>query len=141
MIAEIDRLLDNHNYGEIASILNQRGLRSGVGLAFDSVSVGVVRRAYLLKTRYDRLRERGLLTLAEIAKILGVCKDTVKHGVEQVCCGAMRIMTSTNACTKTLVWIHPKNPKESDDFLASLSLLVLRRRSVKPNSIRVAYGR
>ena len=79
VIAEVDRLLDHHNYGEIASILNQRGLRSGVGLAFDSVSVGVVRRAYRLKTRYDRLRERGLLTLAEIAKILGVCKDTVKQ--------------------------------------------------------------
>jgi hypothetical protein len=53
----------------------------------------------------------------------------------------MRIMTSTNACTKTLVRIHPKNPKESDDFLASLSLLVLKRCSVKPNSIQVASGR
>jgi hypothetical protein len=53
----------------------------------------------------------------------------------------MRIMTSTNACTKTLVRIHPKNPKESDDFLASLSLLALRRCSMKPNSKRAAYGR
>jgi DNA invertase Pin-like site-specific DNA recombinase len=79
VIAEIDRLLDHHSYGEIASILNQCGLHSGVGLPFDAVAVGLVRRTYGLKTRYDRFRERGLLTLSEIAKILGVCKDTVKQ--------------------------------------------------------------
>lgn len=79
VIAEIDWLLDHHNYREIAAILNQRGLHSGVGLPFDAVAVGFVRRNYGLKTRYDRLREQGLLTLSETAKALGICKDMVKE--------------------------------------------------------------
>jgi len=87
VVHHIDDLLDHYNYRRIAEILNERGLRSGKGEPFDSISVGVVRRKYGLKSRYDRLRERGLLTLEEIAALLGTHRETVqqwhRHGLLQ----------------------------------------------------------
>jgi DNA invertase Pin-like site-specific DNA recombinase len=67
VVSEIDRLLDHHTEKEIAGILNQRDVRSGDGKAFHSRAVARVRSKYQLKSRYDRLREKGLLTLEEMA--------------------------------------------------------------------------
>jgi hypothetical protein len=67
VVTEIDRLLDHHTEKEIAGILNERGLRSGDEKAFNSRAVARVRSKYQLKTRYDRLREKGLLTLEEMS--------------------------------------------------------------------------
>ena len=69
--------MNDHTEGEIAAILNQREYRTGHGHAFDPISVKVVRVNYALKTRRDRLRERGLLTALEAADRLGVSDDTV----------------------------------------------------------------
>ena len=77
VVAEIDRLLDDHTYREIAAILNERGHRSGRGHAFNSMLVVAVRQNYDLKTRRERLRARGLLTTGEMAERLGVSTDTV----------------------------------------------------------------
>ena len=60
VVAEVDRLLNDHTDGEIAKILNQRGYRSGYGHAFNPMLVKVVRDNYALKSRYERLRDRGL---------------------------------------------------------------------------------
>ena len=79
VVAEVDRLLNVHTDGEVATILNQRGYRTGHGLAFDQVSVKVVRGNYALKSRRDRLRERGMLTTPEAADRLGVSSDTVRR--------------------------------------------------------------
>jgi len=38
VIAEIDRLLDDHNLGEIATILNARGHKTGGGVDFDAAA-------------------------------------------------------------------------------------------------------
>ena len=62
IVAQIDRLLDQYTEGEIAAQLNQRGLRSGKGGLFKCKSIAHIRRAYRLKSRYDRLRETGMLT-------------------------------------------------------------------------------
>jgi DNA invertase Pin-like site-specific DNA recombinase len=70
VVAEIDRLLDQHTETEIAGILNERGIRSGDGKPFNSRAVARVRRNYQLKSRYDRLREKGLLTIEEMANRL-----------------------------------------------------------------------
>jgi DNA invertase Pin-like site-specific DNA recombinase len=78
VIQEIDRLLDRHNDHEIAAILNEGGYRSGEGRSF---RVSIVRRIisnYGLKTRFDRLREAGMLTLHEMANLLDVSEQTVK---------------------------------------------------------------
>jgi len=85
VVAEIDRLLDDYTDGEIARILNERGLRSGHGNRFDRLMVRKVRLAYGLKDTYSRLRDRSLLTLDEMAAALGVSTSTVKvwrrHGL------------------------------------------------------------
>lgn len=84
-IAEIDELLDHHTDGQIATILNERGRHSGTGKPFHARRVAAMRRSYGLKTRYRRLRERGLLSVAEMATLLDVSTSTVKkwreHGL------------------------------------------------------------
>ena len=77
VVAEVDRLLNDHTDGEIATILNERGYRSGYGHAFNPMLVKVVRDNYALKSRHERLRERGLLTALEAADRLGVSDETV----------------------------------------------------------------
>ena len=47
-------------------------------MAFTTLLVGNIRRIYRLKSRYDRLREAGMLTVSEVAKELSVSTDTVK---------------------------------------------------------------
>ena len=79
VVAEVDRLLNDHTEGEIATILNERGYRTGHGHAFNQVSVKVVRVNYALKSRRDRLRQRGLLTASQVADRLGVSDDTVRR--------------------------------------------------------------
>ena len=85
VVAEVDRLLNDHTDDEIAKILNERGFRSGYGHAFTPKLVFTVRRNYALKSRYERLRDRGLLRRDEIADRLGVSISTVKkwhkHGL------------------------------------------------------------
>ena len=79
VLHEIDRLLDEHTLGETADILNQRGHLSGCGKPFDGYRVGGLVRYHGMRTRFDRLRDRGLLTLDEMAERLGICKATVKR--------------------------------------------------------------
>jgi hypothetical protein len=79
VIAEIDRLLEEHADTEIASILNRRGLRPGVGDRFSAFIVWKLRTRYRLENRCSRLRRRGLLTLEEMAAALGVHPSTVKQ--------------------------------------------------------------
>ncbi len=78
IVAEVDRLLDDHNERGIAEILNARGLKPSVSASFTTWTVWRMRSAYGLETRYERLRRRGLLTLDEMAAALGVHPSTVK---------------------------------------------------------------
>ncbi len=78
ILAEIDRLLDEHTDAQVAAILNERGLQSGWGKHFCSRIVSRLRREHGLKSHYDRLREAGMLTLDEMATRLGVAKCTVR---------------------------------------------------------------
>jgi len=78
-VSEIDKLLDQHTDSEIAEILNQKGYRSGKGLRFHSKIVSKIRRDYGLKNKYDRLRERGMMTIDEVAKKAKVIRQTVRR--------------------------------------------------------------
>jgi DNA invertase Pin-like site-specific DNA recombinase len=78
VVAEIDRLLDDHTCAEIAVLLNERGLLSACGRPFHGDRVDYLCRAYALKSRRERLREAGLLTLPEVAAKLGISTHTVK---------------------------------------------------------------
>jgi hypothetical protein len=71
-------LLDHHTEDEIAEIVSAEKLRTGTGLPFTLIRVARVRTRQNLKPRYDRLRERGVLTLNEMAEALEVDPCTVK---------------------------------------------------------------
>jgi DNA invertase Pin-like site-specific DNA recombinase len=85
VITLIDRLLDEYSTSEIATQLNQRGLRSGKGNRFTRITVVNVCQTYRLKSRFRRLREAGMLKRDEIAQQLGVSRSTVtawrQHGL------------------------------------------------------------
>lgn len=66
IVSQIDELLGQYTDAEIADILNKEGKRSGMGLSFGPITVGTIRRKYGLKSRYERLREQGLLTLNDL---------------------------------------------------------------------------
>jgi len=78
VIAEIQRLLDQHPDHEVAALLNERGFLSGDGHPFTREYIGRLRRQYSLKSRLERLRDAGMLTLREKARELGVTTRTVK---------------------------------------------------------------
>jgi DNA invertase Pin-like site-specific DNA recombinase len=77
VIEAIDRLLDDHTAAQIAAILNTRGMTSGTGAAFHPHLVARLVSTHHLKPRFERLRERGMLTLQEMADALKVTPHTV----------------------------------------------------------------
>jgi DNA invertase Pin-like site-specific DNA recombinase len=78
VVAEVDRLLDHHPAAAIANILNSRGFRSGYGNPFTGRMIAHMRIEYGLKSRFERLRAKGMLTLDEMAQRLGLCTKQVK---------------------------------------------------------------
>jgi DNA invertase Pin-like site-specific DNA recombinase len=88
----VDKLLDTHIYSEIADIVNQQGLRPGGSVRpgrsndrFTALRVAYLVHQYSLRSRYSRLRDRGMLTKAEAATRLGIHEATLvrwaEHGV------------------------------------------------------------
>jgi hypothetical protein len=77
VIAEVDRLLDEHCDREVAEILNQQGRRTWQNLPFTRKKVEWIRMVYHLKSRFGRLREQGLLTAKEMSAALGIAETTV----------------------------------------------------------------
>jgi hypothetical protein len=73
----IDELLETCTDGEVAKRLNELGHRNWRGDSFTKKKVGLVRSTYGLKSRFQRLRERGMLTSGELAHRFGVCPTTV----------------------------------------------------------------
>ncbi len=78
VLTAIGGLLGQHTSGEIAGILNQRGLASGTGEPFHRLIVDHIIRAHRIPTRRQRLRDQGMLTLAEIAAAHKVHPHTIK---------------------------------------------------------------
>jgi len=78
MVAEVDRLLNDYTHGQIAAILSHRGMQTVDGRPLTRLSIRYIQEAYGLVSRYDRLRNRGMLTMSEVAKQLGVSHATVK---------------------------------------------------------------
>jgi DNA invertase Pin-like site-specific DNA recombinase len=75
----VDTLLDDHTYAEIAEQLNSQELRPGGNTrpgrsdrVFDALRVGYIVHRYGLRSRYDRLRDRGMLTKDEAAHRLDI---------------------------------------------------------------------
>ena len=88
----VDKLLDDHIYAEIAELLNQQGYRPGEAArrgrhdaCFTPRRIAYIVQQYKLRSRYDRLRERGMLTKQEAAARLDIHEQTVtswaRHGL------------------------------------------------------------
>jgi DNA invertase Pin-like site-specific DNA recombinase/DNA-binding transcriptional MerR regulator len=73
----IDHLLNDHPFGEIAMILNSRGITGGWGRAFTVQNLAALCHARGLSTHADRLRSTGMLTAGEIAADLNVTPQTI----------------------------------------------------------------
>jgi hypothetical protein len=71
-----------------------------------SIAVGYVRKAYGLKSRFDRLRERGMLTISEMARACGVSIKTIGHWRQKDLIGAHAI----NDRTQFLFEVPGQNP-------------------------------
>ena len=78
LVAEVDRLLDEYTHAQIAAILSNKGMRTVDGCHLNRLNIRNIQVAYGLLPRYDRLRNRGMFTMAEIAEQLGVATATVK---------------------------------------------------------------
>jgi DNA invertase Pin-like site-specific DNA recombinase len=88
----VDKLLDDHISSEITDILNEKGIRPGgsarrgqADARFTDLRVTYLVHQYGLRSRYDRLRDRGMLTKTETASRLGITESTltrwVAHGL------------------------------------------------------------
>ena len=88
----VDKLLDDYTHREIADLLNEQGLRPGGSVRpgrnetrFTALRVGYLVHRYALRSRYDRLQARGMLTKQEAAARLGIHEDTLvrwaQHGL------------------------------------------------------------
>ncbi|MGO4570199.1 recombinase family protein [Rhizobium sp. 2YAF20] len=89
IIELIDELLDNHIFSEIAEILNNQGYRPGSvarrdqrNARFTTKRVTYLVREYKLRSRYDRLRDRGMLTKNEAAARLNIHEHTLARWAE-----------------------------------------------------------
>ncbi|MBL9136222.1 MAG: hypothetical protein JNK85_10155 [Verrucomicrobiales bacterium] len=79
VVAEIDHMLDEHTEGVIAHLLNERGWVTGTGRPFTLRIINNLRRTYRLKSRFTRLREKGLLTANEVAPSILCIPSRVKY--------------------------------------------------------------
>jgi hypothetical protein len=79
IIAEIDRLLNEHTEAQIAPLLSKRGWCSSTGCQFNLRIVNQLRRTYKLRGRRERLRQQGWLTVQETAALLECPVGQVNH--------------------------------------------------------------
>jgi len=73
----MNALLDEYTDAQVAAILNERGLRTGAGEAFDAGRVQWVRFSARLTSLKERLLAAGMLTGTQIAAQLGVRRTTI----------------------------------------------------------------
>ena len=74
---QIDTLLDEYTDAQAAHLLNERGLRTGAGDAFDPASIHWVRFSHKIKSLRQRLLDAGWLTGKQIGSKLGVTRTTL----------------------------------------------------------------
>jgi hypothetical protein len=76
-VQALDRLLESCSDAEAAEKLNAAGHRNWLGQPFTAKRVYTLRQRSGLKSRFERLRDRGCLTVHEMAERLGLCTTTV----------------------------------------------------------------
>jgi hypothetical protein len=79
VVAKLDELLERCSDREASAQLNALGYQNWKGEPFTAKRARYVRIVYGLKSRFDRLRARGFLTGAEMARELGVCTQQIAN--------------------------------------------------------------
>ena len=77
VVLTVDELLETCTDRQVATQLNELGYRNWRGAAFTFKKVITIRKAYHLRSRFERLRERGMLSGDELARQLGVAATTI----------------------------------------------------------------
>ena len=104
VVQMIDALLNEYTDAQVATILNERGLHPGRSGSFQRRTISCIRRSYGLKSRYERLRQAGMLTVEEVAKALGISKASVRAWHKA---GLLRGYTSND---KSVCLFEPSEP-------------------------------
>ena len=78
VVAEVDRLLDDHTDSRIAAMLDERGWHPGKGGLFTKGIIVCIQNHYRLRSRFDRLREAGMQTQQELANEMGVTRYRIQ---------------------------------------------------------------
>lgn len=78
VVTRIDQLAETYTDKEIAKLLNAEGLKTAVSTSFRSHVVRRIRATRQLKSRYERLREKGLLTQQQIAEKYNIHLSTIR---------------------------------------------------------------
>jgi hypothetical protein len=73
----IDLLLNEYTDAQVARVLNERGMRTGAGESFDTVSVKWVRHSAKIKSLKERLLEDGWLTVEQVSSRLGIRRHAI----------------------------------------------------------------
>lgn len=85
VLEEIDRLLEDHHEHEVAIMLNERGFKSSSGKPFSVSMIKGTSHNHGIRTHRQRLQERGMLSLTEMAERSGVplhiLKDRRRDGL------------------------------------------------------------
>jgi DNA invertase Pin-like site-specific DNA recombinase len=95
LVTEVDRLLDKHCDREISDLFNQQGLRTWEGKPFNLKKIAHIRNAYNLPSRWQRLRDHGMLTTKEVAAAFDISETTVHQWGRQ---GLITKCYSDNLC-------------------------------------------
>jgi DNA invertase Pin-like site-specific DNA recombinase len=77
VVAALDELLETCSDAEASAALNARGYGNWKGQPFTPKRARYLRIAYKLTSRSERLRARGYLTGAEMARQIGACLEQV----------------------------------------------------------------
>ena len=77
VVTEIDGLLELYCDREVAEVLNQQERRTWQGEVFNLKKIAHIRQAFNLKSRFSRLRARGLLTAKEMSERFNVTCTTI----------------------------------------------------------------
>ncbi|MFH0944133.1 MAG: recombinase family protein [Planctomycetota bacterium] len=74
----IDELLHEHTDAQVAEILRGQNLVTGAENPFAGINIAWVRKRYELKSFKQRLVERGMISMEELCRRFGICRDTAR---------------------------------------------------------------
>jgi DNA invertase Pin-like site-specific DNA recombinase len=112
----IDQLLDQYTDAQVARILNQRGMLTGAGDAFDTQSVKWLRFSHKIKSLKQRLLDAGWLTANQLSAQLGLSRTRI---------GRLRVQGKLEAriCNDLGQWLYrpPEHARLANEITSSVS--------------------